>query len=120
LQLGLPVDGSIVTRTVHIDWRANNTPILYPYDINFRKAGKLSWASVVLATFYARVPKELRDIRLLLDQQFKAEFVWTPYKDPTIKNASRRNSWFRQSIPMAPQDLDDLHLIDLRGRPDEN
>ncbi|MBA0777879.1 hypothetical protein Gotri_005841 [Gossypium trilobum] len=99
---------------------------------------------------YARVPKEMRDIQLLLDQQSEAEFVWTPYKDPTIRecisseflvnpniwhmnlslvvyvnvemhesNRVMRQLRLRQSIPVAPQDLDDPYPIDLRGRPDE-
>ncbi|XP_052478827.1 protein MAIN-LIKE 1-like [Gossypium raimondii] len=34
---------------------------------------------------YARLPTSLEDIRLLLDQQSKAQFQWTPYEDPTIQ-----------------------------------
>ncbi|KAK5784623.1 hypothetical protein PVK06_039149 [Gossypium arboreum] len=34
---------------------------------------------------YARLPNKLQNIRLLLDQQSKKEFEWTPYEDPAIK-----------------------------------
>ncbi|MBA0620849.1 hypothetical protein Godav_006518 [Gossypium davidsonii] len=134
--------------------------------------GELCWGSAVLATLYretrqatqprkikisgymlllwnhgssyARLPNELRDIRLLLDQRSKVEM---PYENPTIQECIplkflvNPNIWhvkvplvvyatvemqvlqqfgFRQSIPVAFQDIDDLHPIDLRGRTDEN
>ncbi|KAK5839122.1 hypothetical protein PVK06_007884 [Gossypium arboreum] len=34
---------------------------------------------------YVRIPTSLEDIRLLLDQQSKAEFQWTPYEDSAIR-----------------------------------
>ncbi|MBA0678324.1 hypothetical protein Goari_019678 [Gossypium aridum] len=34
---------------------------------------------------YAGIPIALEDIRLLLNQWSKAQFQWTPYKDPTIR-----------------------------------
>ncbi|MFQ6634315.1 hypothetical protein Gotur_010701 [Gossypium turneri] len=38
-----------------------------------------------LITSYARLPTSLKDIRLLLDQQSKAQFQWTSYEDPAIR-----------------------------------
>ncbi|MBA0768360.1 hypothetical protein Gotri_017163 [Gossypium trilobum] len=46
--------------------------------VDFRAVGKLSWGHV-------RLPTELQDIRLLLDQRSEAEFKWTPYEDPIIR-----------------------------------
>ncbi|KAG8478811.1 hypothetical protein CXB51_028699 [Gossypium anomalum] len=51
---------------------------------------------------YVGLPNELRDIRLLLDQRSEAESVAA--------------IGFQQSILVAPEDLDDVYLIDLRGR----
>ncbi|MBA0780213.1 hypothetical protein Gotri_004343, partial [Gossypium trilobum] len=89
---------------------------------------------------YVGLLDELRDMRLLLDQQLEAKFEWTPYSDPAIQECIpskflvNPNIWhikvplvvyvivemhksdkvlqqfgFRQSIPVAPQDLENLH-----------
>ncbi|MBA0705782.1 hypothetical protein Golax_017943, partial [Gossypium laxum] len=74
---------------------------------------------------YVGLPNELRDIRLLLDKQSKMEHVKVSlvvYVTVEMHESNRvlQQFGFRQSIPVAPQYLDDLHHIDLRERTNEN
>ncbi|MBA0618437.1 hypothetical protein Godav_027788 [Gossypium davidsonii] len=64
---------------------------------------------------------ELRDIRLLLDQRSKAEHVKVSlvvYATVEMHESDEelRQLGFRQTIPPAPQDIEDLQHINLRGR----
>ncbi|KAG8472626.1 hypothetical protein CXB51_034310 [Gossypium anomalum] len=132
LQLGLPMDGEVVTRIVGFgNWSAT-----------------CEWNN---KASHMGIVEELEDIRLLLDQRSKAEIEWMSYADLRIqeyipsKFLTNRNIWhikvaliifttvemhesdrvmhqfrFRQSILSSPQDIEELHKIELRGRTDED
>ncbi|KAH1082905.1 hypothetical protein J1N35_022666 [Gossypium stocksii] len=65
---------------------------------------------------YVGLPTSLEDIRLLLYQRSEAQFQWTPYEDPAIREVildeylQNPNAW-HVKVPLV---LDDHHRIDLR------
>ncbi|KAH1082655.1 hypothetical protein J1N35_022416 [Gossypium stocksii] len=66
---------------------------------------------------------ELQDIRLLLDERSKADHVMMSlvvYATVEMHESDEvlRQFGFRQTIPSAPQDIEDLHHINLRRRTD--
>ncbi|PPS08154.1 hypothetical protein GOBAR_AA12487 [Gossypium barbadense] len=74
---------------------------------------------------YVRLPEQLEDIQLLLDQRSKAEFEWMPYADSDIIECVPLKFlaiqiWVETKNFAAPRDMKALHKLDLRGKTDEN
>ncbi|MBA0562534.1 hypothetical protein Golob_007570 [Gossypium lobatum] len=73
---------------------------------------------------YFGLLEKLQEIWILLDQRSEVE-VKLPlvvYAAMEIYESNRvmRKFGFRQTIPSTPQDIEDMHHIDLRGRRDGN
>ncbi|MBA0859624.1 hypothetical protein Goshw_008908, partial [Gossypium schwendimanii] len=68
------------------------------------------------APSHVGLPTKFEDIWLLLDQRSEADVPLVVYATIEMHEADRvlRQFRFQQSIHVAPQDLDDLHRIDLR------
>ncbi|KAG8495970.1 hypothetical protein CXB51_009378 [Gossypium anomalum] len=66
---------------------------------------------------YVGIPTSLEDIRLLLDQRSKAQFQWTPYKDPTIRVVipdeflQNPNVW-HVKVPLVNYAIVEMHQLD--------
>ncbi|KAG8496570.1 hypothetical protein CXB51_007683 [Gossypium anomalum] len=88
---------------------------------------------------YVGLPEVLKDIRFLLDQRSEVEFKWMPYADTDViscispKVFCNRQMWdanvpltvyatfgWRQRISPSPQDLKDLHKVDMQGKDNIN
>ncbi|MBA0729298.1 hypothetical protein Golax_023185 [Gossypium laxum] len=62
---------------------------------------------------YVGLPKQLKDIQLLLDQRPEAKFEWMSYIDPTIVECILPEN-------LANQNIEPLHKLDLREKTDKN
>ncbi|MBA0796160.1 hypothetical protein Gohar_006954, partial [Gossypium harknessii] len=112
LQLGLPVDRLVVTRSVvTVNWRDVYKQLLgRVLDTIFRGRLDMNWLKGNFVKLDARnhgpgyvaLSEELKDIQLLLDQRLDMEFG------------------FRKMIMPTNQDIKDPYNIDLQGRTDEN
>ncbi|MFQ6636096.1 hypothetical protein Gotur_014116 [Gossypium turneri] len=143
LQLGLLVDGSLVIElVVAVDWkdRSGQTQL----GVSCVEVGKLSWGSAVLVTLYRKMcwATELHKIKIsscmLLLQSWRDELHGTTRGASRYMTSVRSTIGnglslvvyamvemyamvgFRQTILPVPQDIKDLHHIDLQGRMDEH
>ncbi|KAK5843392.1 hypothetical protein PVK06_005848 [Gossypium arboreum] len=131
LQLGLPVDGSVLTRSVQsADWGAIGYDFLGAISDNINGAGELSWGFVVLATLYREICRATKPnkskikgcISLLQSWarwNHSASYVGIPTTPEDIwllldQRSEAHQFRFRKLILVTPEVLDDEHKIDLR------
>ncbi|MFQ6636576.1 hypothetical protein Gotur_013787 [Gossypium turneri] len=86
LQLGLPVDGSVVTGSTVIPGKKNLCESWAWWQLLFlrHQVNDPYTFPLVIRPSYVGLPEQLKDIWLLLDQHSKAEFEWMSYADPDI------------------------------------
>ncbi|MBA0848796.1 hypothetical protein Goshw_007329 [Gossypium schwendimanii] len=75
--------------------------------VNFREAGELNWGFAMLAILYWRCYVKVSLVEYVTVEMHES-------------NRALQQFGFRQSIPVAPQYLDDLHHIDFREQTNEN
>ncbi|KAG8499235.1 hypothetical protein CXB51_005733 [Gossypium anomalum] len=116
LQLGLLVDGSVLTESAQsTDWGAICYDLLGAIlDNIYRGRIEMGWWNY--SASYVGIPTTLEDIRLLLDQRSEAHVLLINYAIVEMHQMDRvlQKFRFQQPISVTPEVFDDEHKIDLR------